>query len=60
MLRDTKGTKNTVIHQCFLHFWDLRTKKAARKSLVKSTPVVIFINILQAAFTMIFFSQKNY
>jgi len=33
-------------------------EKAARKMLVKLTPVVNFINILQAAFALIFFCQK--
>ncbi len=34
--------------------------KAARKTLVKLTPVVIFTNIKRVAFPPIFVRQKNY
>jgi hypothetical protein len=42
--------KDSQVISVFLSFWDLRTKKAARKTLVKLTPGVNFINILRTVF----------
>ncbi len=51
ILIDSKRKKNTVKPSSFFwRFWDLCLKKLHVKMLVKLTPVVNFINILQAAF----------
>ncbi len=37
-----KAQKDSQVISVFLHFWDLGTKKAIRKMLVKLTPVALF------------------
>jgi len=41
--------KKTIKLPAFFHFWD--RAKAARRTLMKLTPVLNFINVLHTAFT---------
>jgi len=51
--------KSTYDLTVFLCIWDIFSKKATCKILVKLTSLINFSNILKAAFALTFFGPKN-
>jgi hypothetical protein len=54
-----KAQKDNQVISVFLHVWDLCEKKAVRKTLLKLTPAVNFINIIRAHFLYEFFAKAK-